>query len=250
MRKPPNISKLGKDVLKFCQSMQIPPEYFVRIIKDQKVAPMLRGKGMEYSVYLALKSVLDEDEWSVEKMNLSAQLHSPDEDIRITYRRTDTRLKVESKSSARGTFNLGTRAKTYKGQPQFRVKCHRSRSNIEKVGKGNDRYSVTDFDLILSNLENAIYQKNTVSESLELLYDTKAIAFLKKHYNVRSTAELIQAAYEDWRFVFPKEIGERGLIPRTPLVKLIDDPHWHPLSELPDRLREFIREQHQSRSLR
>ena len=237
---------IGKEILRFCATYLIPPQFFLRIIGDQKVVPMLRGKGMEFSAYLVLKDLLDEREWSVQKLNLAAQANAPDEDISVTHNRTGVRLKIESKSAVRGSFKLGIQSKKFKGIPHFMVKCHRSRSNTKKLGdgEGNDKYTIDDFDVILSNPENAIYEGNTMGEGFELINDKKAVEFLMNRYDVTIKEELIQAVYADWRFVFPTDIVKDGFIPRTPYVQLDDDPHWHPVEDIEERLTELIRNRH------
>lgn len=231
---------IGSQILAYCQKHLIPLEYFFRIIYDQKVVPMLRGKGMEYSAYLVLRDILDEQEWSVQKLNLAAQANIPDQDITVTHRRTGIRLKFESKSAVRESFTLGKRTKKLKNIPHFNVKSHRSRSNISKRKKGNDRYLASDFDVILSNPENAIYQGNTASEGFELLHDEEAVKFLMKFYKVNTPDKLPHAAYSDWRFVLPPDIAEGGFIPRTPYVKLENDPHWHSLNQLEAKLTDLV----------
>jgi hypothetical protein len=89
---------LGKELADYCIKYSIPLEYFFEIANDQKVVPMLRGKGMEYNVYLLLKQILNQREWIVTKLNLSAQPGILDKDISITHRRTEIELIVESKS--------------------------------------------------------------------------------------------------------------------------------------------------------
>lgn len=243
VRFDPTQENVGREILAYCEKHLIPVEHFLRIIYDQKVVPMLRGKGMEFSVADALEDVLDEREWSIQKLNLAAQGNAPDQDITLTHRRTGIQLKVESKSAVRASFKLGERAKgVNKGKAHFRVKSHRSRSNISKQGAGNDRYLATDFDVVISNPENSIYQGNTASESLELIHDKEAVAFLLNHYGVSLPNELPHAAYADWRFVFPRDIAEDGFIPRTPYVWLVDDPHWKPLNRLEEGLTALIQE--------
>lgn len=237
----PTQENLGTEILKFCKEYLIPPEFFPRIISDQKVLPMLRGKGMEYSAYLVLKSLLGEAEWSVQKLNLAAQPGIQDEDVTITHNRTGIKLKVESKSAVRGSFSLGQRSRDYRNIPHFKVKSHRSRSNIKKRKTSNDKYSVNDFDLILSNPENAVYEGNTMTEGFELIHDDEAIKYLKEWYGVSKDRDLIFAAYSDWRFVFPTDIAEKGFIPRTPFVNFENDPNWHFVREIEAKLTELIR---------
>ena len=117
------------DVMRYCKEYNIPTEYFLEILNDQKVLPMIRGKASEYNAYLVIKDVLPETVWIVNKLNLNAQPNTDDQDISITHRRTGMLLKVEIKNAVRGSFKSGIRARVCK-EPHFRVKCHRSRSNI------------------------------------------------------------------------------------------------------------------------
>ena len=70
-------------------------------------------------------------------------------------------LKVEAKNAVRGSFKLGT-TRTHIKEPHYKVKCHRSRSNISKSDTTNDRYLLNDFDLIVCNVSNAIFQGATL----------------------------------------------------------------------------------------
>ena len=122
---------LGKGLVEYCIKYSIPLQYFFEILNDQKVNPMMRGKGMEYNILLYLQSSLDPGEWGVEKLNLNPQPNMPDVDIGVTHRRTGERLKVEAKPSVRGSMSSGKRSRVHK-VPHFKVKCHRSRSNMKK----------------------------------------------------------------------------------------------------------------------
>ncbi|MEI3419691.1 MAG: hypothetical protein V8R91_00740 [Butyricimonas faecihominis] len=93
-------------------------------------------------------------------MNLNAQNNTIDEDVSITHSKTGINLKVECKNAVRGSFNLGKRTKILK-VPHFKVKCHRSRSNISLSTTTNDRYLVGDFDLLACNTSNALYEGDT-----------------------------------------------------------------------------------------
>jgi len=220
-----DIQTLGQRLVDYCHQYSIPLEFFFEIINDQKVLPMLRGKGMEYLAFLLLQQHLNPSEWIIQKLNLSPQPGSPDQDIGITHRRTGRILTAESKSAVRGSMSSGIRARDHK-IPHFKVKCHRSRSNIKLAGTSNDRYSVDAFDILLSNPSNALYAGKTIGEELELLADPQLIEIAFAHYGVATTQELIEAANNDWRFVFPSEIADQGgFIPRTPVVFLANDPH-------------------------
>jgi len=79
-----------------------------------------------------LNSLLDHSEWSVQKLNLLPSPGISDEDISITHLRTGKIIKVESKNAVRGSISTGKRARIHK-VPHFKVKCHRSRSNLKKI---------------------------------------------------------------------------------------------------------------------
>ena len=125
--------------------------------------------------------------------------------------------------------------------PHFKVKCHRSRSNIKLAGTSNDRYALGCFDIILTTPLNAIYEGNTIGETLEIINDIKLKEMLCKHYKVNNDAELIKSCSSDWRFCVPEDIAENGFIPRTPYVRLVNDPHWRPVTEIEKRLTETVK---------
>jgi len=47
--------QLGEQVLSYCEQYAIPIQDFMEILRDQKVVPMLRGKGMEYNALYAIR---------------------------------------------------------------------------------------------------------------------------------------------------------------------------------------------------
>ena len=233
------IKKLGTDLLGYCQKFKVPIDYIFEILEDQKVTPMIRGKAMEYNAFLQLEYILPKHIWSVQKLNLNAQPGTVDEDISVTHRRSGVILKVESKSGVRGSFSDGRRAKVIK-DPHFKVKCHRSRSNISLAGTSNDRYSVDSFDIIITNTSNSIFQGNTIGENLEIIHKPGIKELLYQHYSVSNDHDLIDASFDDWRYCIPEDIAEEGFIPRTPYVRLTNDPNWRPLPELEARLLEVV----------
>jgi hypothetical protein len=237
--------KLADELLKYCKKFNISLDYLFAILEDQKVTPMIRGKAMEYNAFLLLEGGLSKVEWSVEKLNLSAQPGIHDEDISVTHKRTGIRLKVESKSAVRGSFNVGKKTKKLK-VPHFMVKCHRSRSNMKLAKTSNDRYSVNAFDIILTNTVNSIFQKGTISAHLEVLHKEEFKNFLYLFYHVENDLDLIAKCESDWRFCVPKDIAESGFIPRTPYVKLENDLNWRPLSEIEERLLQVVEEKRKS----
>lgn len=232
---------LGNKIVDFSEKYDIPLIYLFEILEDQKVTPMIRGKAMEYNAFIILDTILPKNIWSVQKLNLNAQPGASDEDISITHRRSGVILKVESKSCVRESFSDGKRARVMK-EPHFKVKCHRSRSNIKLAETSNDRYAVDTFDLIMTNPLNSIFKGNTISEELELIDRIELRQILFEHYNVNEDKSLIKLCASDWRFVIPKDISEEGFIPRTPYVKLYDDPYWRPIIELENKLFDVVRE--------
>lgn len=232
-------------VLTYCKKFNVPLPHLFEILEDQKVTPMIRGKAMEYNAYLLLVEILPAAAWSVQKLNLNAQNGVHDEDVSVTHRRTGVILKVESKSAVRGSISDGVRSRIMKF-PHFNVKCHRSRSNISLAGTSNDRYSDDSFDVIITNTSNAIFEGNTVGEHLEVVHKAASKQMLYAHYEVQDDVSLILKAEADWRFCIPTDISENGFIPRTPYVKLNDDPNWRPLTELEARLLAIVDARHRA----
>lgn len=232
---------LAEKLLNYCKKFNVPLDFLFEILEDQKVTPMIRGKAMEYNAFLLLDNVLSKATWSVQKLNLNAQTGVYDEDISITHRRTGIILKVESKSTVRGSISDGKKSRIL-DVPHFNVKSHRSRSNIKLAGSSNDRYSVDSFDVLITNTSNAIFEGNTVSEHLEVIHKEELKKMLYEYYRVDTDEKLITASENDWRFAIPKDIAIDGFIPRTPYVKLIDDENWKPISFLEDRLLEVVAE--------
>ncbi|HVU26953.1 MAG TPA: hypothetical protein VHG71_04365 [Verrucomicrobiae bacterium] len=227
-----DLKHLGSGMVKYCTKFDVPLEFLFVILEDQKVTPMIRGKAMEYNAYLLLKKLLPR--WGVEKLNLNPQPGTDDEDISITYLRTGQRLAAESKSAVRGSMSDGERTKIIKGEPHFKVKCHRSRSN--KSLETNDAYAADSFDVLITNPLNAIYVGATLGEDLEVIKSEKIRKILNEFYKVTTDEDLIKACSSDWRFCIPSDIAVDGFIPRTPYVKLMNDPYWKPLAEIESRI--------------
>lgn len=226
-------------ITSYCDRYFIPKDYLLEILEDSKVVPMIRGKATEYNAYIFLKNHLDPKKFDVQKLNLNAQSNHTDEDVSITHRRTGVRLMIEVKNACRGSFSDGSRAKIFRNSPHFKVKCHKSRSNIKKAGTTNDRYIVGDFDLLVSNPLNSIYEGSTYTDELQLI-DEKLINILMRHYGVSSEKELENACNNDWRFAFPEDIAENIggelVVPRTPYVKLDNDSNWFNINKLSEKL--------------
>lgn len=218
--------QIGKNLESYCNTYKVPMDYIFQILNDQKVLPMIRGKATEFNATDLLKSILDENEWIVQKLNLNPQPGTDDQDVSITHRRSGIIIKIESKNAVRGSMLSGKRGKTSKA-PYCRIKCHKSRSNIKKADTGNDRYTVDAFDIVLSNLSNAIIKSGGIDDQFELIDKDNIPNILANHYNVPNDYQsLFDATSNDWRFVISEDIAEDGLLPRTPVVLLDNDPSW------------------------
>lgn len=237
--------KLAEDLLKYCKKFNISLDYLFAILEDQKVTPMIRGKAMEYNAFVLLEAGLPKAVWSVQKLNLNAQPGAYDEDISITHRRTGVILKVESKSAVRGSMSAGARSRIM-NEAHFKVKSHRSRSNIKLAGTSNDRYSVDSFDILITNTSNAIFEGNTVGEHLEIIHNDELKQMLYEFFHVETDIDLIAKCESDWRFCIPKDIAVGGFIPRTPYVKLSGDANWKPISEIEHRLLQVVDDKRKS----
>lgn len=225
---------------KYCEKYFIPREYLIRILEDTKVVPMIRGKASEYNAFKFLRDNLNDLDFDVQKLNINAQPANYDEDVTITHRITGVRLTVEVKNAARGSFKDGRRCRNFKG-PQFKVKCHKSRSNLEKISTTNDRYLASDFDIIAATPLNSIYKGATMTRELQFIEDDM-LRILMKHYGVNTTRRLEELCNLDWRFAFSEDIAEKYngmlVIPRTPCVALVNDEHWFGINELSSKLQE------------
>jgi len=231
---------LGEELIKYCNTFKVPVEYIMDILIDQKVVPMIRGKATEYDVFLLLKRVLNPREWSVAKLNLNAQTGMHDEDVTVTHQRTGIIIKVECKNACRGSFRFSNRCRIK--EPFCKIKCHKSRSDLSKASTTNDRYLLEDFDVVISNMSNAVIAGSTYSENFELIDDSATREALAKHYGTSNEfQQIFDAAYNDWRFAMSKDIAVDGVIPRTPVVRLNDDPNWHPISEIEEYLLQFTK---------
>ena len=229
--------RIFRGIGEYCETYNIPRESLLDILEDQKVLPMIRGKATEYIGAAVLMQALDPRDWSVAKLNLNAQMGTYDEDVSITFRRTGTRLKAETKNAVRASFKLGPR--TLVKKPHFRVKCHKSRSHLTK--ETNDRYEVGDFDVLLCNVSNAIFRSRALDRGLPLIQDENAIKWLMEFYSVETEEELRRKTYEDWRICLPVTIAlEDGTIPRSPTVLFEGDPNWFTLEQLAANLRTLI----------
>ena len=229
--------RVYKSIKEYCETYNIPQENLLDILEDQKVLPMIRGKATEYVGAAFLKRTLDPREWIVEKLNLNPQPGRIDEDVSITFRRTGTRLKVETKNAVRASFSMGTRGIP---SPHFKVKCHKSRSNLKRQNTTNDRYLVGEFDLLLCNVSNSLFRGKSLRSGLPLIDKPESIAWLKEFYGVETEKELTRSSYDDWRLCLPFSIAVDDVLPRTPAVLLEDDANWFKPDALDSNLRMLI----------
>lgn len=243
---------LGKQILDYCEAYKIPKEYLYDILIDQKVVPMIRGKATEYSTLLLLQRILNPREWVVAKLNLNAQTGTHDEDVTVTHQRTGIIIKVECKNASRGSFKYSSRTK-YPNKAFCTIKCHKSRSDLKKADTTNDRYLPGDFDIVISNLSNAVIAGATYTKDFELVDNPDVIRKLADYYHCQQTYDdIFNAAYNDWRFAFQSDIlDEQGLaVQRTPVVLLEDYSVWHRIEELDAYLSAYVREHLERRRAR
>ena len=233
-----DVLHIYNSITEYCRRYNIPRENLLDILEDQKVLPMIRGKATEYIGAAFLRQVLEPREWGVEKLNLNPQPGTIDEDVSVTFRRTGTRFKAETKNAVRGSFSMGTARRP---GPYFIVKCHKSRSNLKRQSTTNDRYLVGEFDLLLCNVSNALFRGRPMEPGLPLLDDLAALDWLKGFYQVENEDQLVRCAYDDWRLCLPHTIADdEGVIPRTPLVMMENDPNWFTSDQLAANLRMLI----------
>ena len=234
----PDELRIFNGIREYCATYNIPRDNLLDILEDQKVLPMIRGKAAEYIGAAFLRQALDPRDWLVEKLNLNPQPGIADVDVRLTFRMTGTNLTAETKTAVRGSFSMGS--KRIPG-PRFSVKCHKSRSNLKKQNTSNDRYLVGEFDLLLCNVSNAIFQGNTMERGLPLITDAASLEWLNNFYKSDSPEELARCAYDDWRLCLPVTIADSdGVIPRTPHVLMENDPNWFKPDQLGANLRTLI----------
>jgi len=239
---------LGNQLLIYCNKYKIRPDSIIGILEDQKVVPMIRGKATEINATYLLSDMLNRMEWKVDKLNLNAQPGSDDEDITVTHSRTGIIIKVECKNATRGSFKTGKGCRKAK-VPHCTIKCHKSRSNIKLADSSNDRYSTDHFDIVVSNLSNAVVASATYTEELELINDSEMIEILSEHYGVEPSFEAIfDATYNDWRFARSIDLAVDGFVERQPTLLLNDDARWHTMNEFEEVLLNIVRQRKQEES--
>ena len=231
-------------IKKYCEKYNIPMQYLVEILEDQKVVPMIRGKASEYNATLFLQDYFANSiDWIVTKFNLNPQPDMNDQDLTIIHRKTGISIRVEVKNATRDSFKYSKQCKCK--VPHLTIKCHKSRSYIEKAETTNDRYLLGDFDLVMSNISNAIILSGTKTLSdFEIIDDEKALKILYDYYNVNNKKSLIDKCYNDWRFADPEDIVlEDGSIPHNPTVILdaSQDANWFTTNRLEEKLLKIVK---------
>jgi hypothetical protein len=182
-------NELYEKLYAYCQKYDIPIEYLPEILLEPKVIPMIRGKAFEFSVLGALRQILPEDVWLVDKPMVNAQFGLHDTDVRIIHRPTRKIISAECKLVGKGTFKLNKDESV-----QARVKCMRSRtlgeSKIKElapklgISEGllkvhNDQYVPADFQVVITNLANAFYETDEETDLFEWQPNDKGTTFLK-----------------------------------------------------------------------
>ena len=172
----------------FCYKYNIPTEYLAEVLNEPKVVPMLRGKAFEFTVMMALDSILPKAVWQVDKPAINAQFGSHDMDVRVRHLPTGTVITPECKLAA----NMGV-VLTDDGY-RIRVKCMRSRTlgtaraaligaelgiPTEVVMVHNDQYTPRDFDLVITSIGNAFYSTDIDTGLYEWNPSATAEAFLR-----------------------------------------------------------------------
>ena len=232
-------------IQQYCKKYNIPIQYLVEILEDQKVVPMIRGKASEYNGTLFLQNHFKNSiDWIVTKFNLNPQPDMNDQDLTIIHRKTAIPIRVEVKNATRDSFTDGYRSRDCK-IPHLTIKCHKSRSNIKKADSTNDRYLLGDFDLIMSNTSNSIIVSGTKTLEDFAITDNEAhLKVLYEYYRVNNKQDLIEKCYDDWRFAVPEDIVMAdGSIPHNPVVLLDSskDPNWFTSHRLEDKLLEIVK---------
>jgi len=236
---------IEQTIKEYCSKYNIPIEYLVEILEDQKVVPMIRGKASEYNGAIFLQEYFENNiDWVVTKLNLNPQPDMNDQDLTIIHRKTAIQIRVEVKNATRDSFKDGLRCHKCK-LPHLTIKCHKSRSYIKKVNTTNDRYLLGEFDLIMSNTSNSIIVSGTKTlNDFEITDNKRHLKILYDYYNVSNKKDLINQCYNDWRFAIPEEIAlPDKSVPHNPTV-LLDaskDANWFTSDRLEEKLLQIVK---------
>ena len=174
----------------YCDKYCIPSFYLAETLYEPKVVPMIRGKAFEFSVMVALRQILPEDEWVVDKQMMNAQIGFHDVDVRVVHKPTKKVIRVECKLAKKGGFRLFS-----DGHSEIRVKCMRSRtlgpSKVKELAPKlgipekilaihNDQYLPVDFDIVITSIGNAFYETDSKTSLFEWEPTESGKEFIKK----------------------------------------------------------------------
>ena len=177
-------------VEEYCKKYNIPILYLAETLYEPKVVPMIRGKAFEFSVMIVLQKILPQDEWSVDKPIMNAQIGFHDIDVRVTHKPTGKIIRVECKLAKKGGYRL-----LRDGHSEIRVKCMRSRTlgpaKVKELAPKfdipekvlaihNDQYLPADFDIVISSIGNAFYTTDKETGYFEWKPTQKGEEFLQK----------------------------------------------------------------------
>ncbi|AUT02280.1 hypothetical protein CLI64_18855 [Nostoc sp. CENA543] len=203
-----------KEIRQYCRSLNISTSDLYKIVTDLKVAPMIRGKAFEFSMYSKLKQILPSEDWTVVKPIINAQTGNHDIDIMVMHNKTKKIISVECKLAGKGMFSVAKTSKTgfyKKGDYLIKVKCMRSRTTktpekvnamAQKFGVSpqmflahSDQYRVGSFDVVATSVGNAFYQTLEDNDG-NLMYtfepSEKGLEFIKKFQPSATNEEFLQ----------------------------------------------------------
>lgn len=180
-------------ILEYCTEHNIPVESLPYILNDQKVIPMIRGKGFEFSAYALLKDYLPSEIWDIDKPALNAQFGSHDMDVRVIHKATNQEISVECKMASGDSVKPLTKGPN--SPLRIRIKCMRSRTlgdeqaeklatvlgiSAKSVKSHRDSYRPHNFDVVLTTIGNAFYITDTQRNSFVWNPTEYAIEFLQR----------------------------------------------------------------------
>ena len=263
-------------VYSLCIKYNIPINYLAEIMLDPKVMPMLRGKAFEYSVLEKFSSILDQENWVVDKVAMNAQYELHDEDITVTHKETSKKIRIECKLSDKESYRCKN------GVSIIRVKCMRSRTlgenkiktlapkigipeNVLKVH--NDQYTINNFDFVVTSIANAFYRTDKKTGLYEWKPTEIELEFLKnlsQNSNINSSDELKSFAFNkiyiakstDLHIVPKNSVlctrrtctnkSNCGFIPNYPIIKFnlqtkLPYTPWYEIEHSLPLFKEFVR---------
>lgn len=222
-----------EDLRNYCRSLNISTDDLYKILTDLKVAPMIRGKAFEFSVYARLKQLLPEEEWVVTKPLMNAQTGIHDIDVMVKHLPTDKIISVECKLAGKGRFAVAKRTTSgiaKKGDYLIAVKCMRSRTTKtpakvaamarqlqvteEAFLAHSDQYRVSNFNVVATSLGNAFYE-TLEDEDGNMMYkfhpSQEGMEFIKSLKPPSDSEAVLQEfVYNKIYLVFSEDIAVSG----------------------------------------